>query len=79
MVGNPNHPVVREMEQQWYKIAALLMFKFGVTEINITVEDIENIGNRAIGVDTRGGKLKVMLMEESVAEQFAREAGGLAI
>lgn len=37
---NPNHPVTREVHDQWHKICFLLMRKMGVTEIAISPDEV---------------------------------------
>lgn len=41
--ANPNHPVIKETEDQWYKIAALIMVKYNLTKVTITIEDIDKL------------------------------------
>src|SRR5215831_616144 len=59
MRGNPDHPVVREVESQWHKLCAMALFLSGKDEIQITPEDLERFiasGKANIVVDTRGGE-----------------------
>lgn len=78
---NPNHGVVRELSDQWYKICAALMLKFGKTEIELTVSDIENLttsGKANIVADTRGDRfLTLRLVSDAEAIQIAKKEGGL--
>lgn len=38
---NPNHKVVTQARDQWHKIAALIMVKLGLTELKLTMADVE--------------------------------------
>lgn len=81
--GNPNHPVVREVQDQWYKLCAIAIFKSGQTSLEITQEDIERFmasGRANIVVDTRGGtKMLLRLVTDEEGRQIARTEGGLAV
>lgn len=37
---NPKHPVTAAASEHWHKIAALVMFKLGVKEVNISDADM---------------------------------------
>lgn len=82
---NPNHKVVRQAREQWHKIAALIMVKLGLTELQLTLEDVEKIaqGNVNIVLDARGGRetgvLTVRIVDDQTAEELARREGGRAI
>ena len=81
---NPNHKVARQARGQWHKIAALVMVKLGVKDLELTMEDVEkaSAGNLNIVLDARGesntGKLVVRLVDDATAERMAREEGGMA-
>ena len=78
---NPNHPTMRQVEEHWHKITAVLLLKaFGPNaNVEITKADIDalNALNGAVMLDTRGGDLRVRILPMAEAEQLAREAGGL--
>lgn len=40
---NPEHPVTKAAHQHWQKICALLMFKQGIRQIDITDADIRSL------------------------------------
>lgn len=65
---NPNHPVTQEVRDHWHKIVAVLMTKFGVTDVEILEEDVAKLAgnNRAVVVDCRNGKffIRMMSMEQ---------------
>lgn len=79
-VGNPNHSVVREVEQQWHKLCAIALFKMGVTELVITPSDLDlfiGSGRANIVVDTRGGvNLTLRLVSDQEGDELARREGG---
>lgn len=82
---NPNHKVLRQAHDHWHKIAALIMIKFGVTDLEITMEDVNKLveGNRNIVLDARGeaktGKMVIRIVDDKTAAKMAREEGGRAI
>ena len=81
MRGNPDHPVVREVESQWHKLCAMALFLSGKDEIQITPEDLERFiasGKANIVVDTRGGvNMTLRLVSDAEGERLARKHGGL--
>lgn len=81
---NPNHPVVQEMREQWHKLLAIVMTDFGVEEIEITPQMLEDFQalygeGAAVVADTRGGKLTIRLVRGDEAARLAREEGGLPV
>ena len=79
---NPNHPVTRAAHDHWHKIAAIIMAKQGLKEIEITAADVELLdGNTNIVLDERGssktGTFKVRLVDNAEACRLAAEEGGL--
>jgi len=79
-VGNPNHPVVKEMEQQWYKLCALVMFHQGLTEVKISSADIERFmrsGRANITVHPKDDVITLTLVDDAEALRLARREGGL--
>lgn len=82
MERNPNHPVTRAVREEWHKVAALLMFKFGVTDVTITLADIENwtkFDRMNIVLHEHRDSLEVRLVTDAEATQLAAKAGGLPI
>lgn len=82
---NPNHPVTREMRDQWHKIAAILMLKFGKDDVEITTADIEQLANSNkanIVCRPSGGKagwasvLRIQLVSDEEARRLSKLAGG---
>lgn len=85
---NPNNPVVQEFRGQWDKIAAILMWKFRVNKVQITLEDIERFANderfgHNIVLDNRGDDperpLILRLVSDAEAVKLARQEGGLPV
>jgi hypothetical protein len=79
---NPNHPVTQEVREQWHKIAAIMMNKLGITDLEITEADIEalNSNPRAIVADARNNEFHIRLLPlkeaEAIARKEARTGGG---
>lgn len=78
---NPNHLVTRAAHDQWHKFAAILMLKLGKTAVEVTIEDVERLGDseQCIVLDGRGGKCVLRLMTMAEGEKLAREEGGLPV
>ena len=79
---NPNHPVVKEMQEQWYKLCAIVIFKSGLTKVEITHEDIERFsasGLANIAVKPKGDTITLMLVSDKEGQRLAREEGGLSV
>lgn len=74
--GNPNHPVSLAMEQQWHKIAALIMQAAGLTDVEITAELIRSLHGKSVVADARGGRLLIRVVDEAEADRLTREHGG---
>lgn len=69
---NPEHPVTKEMREQWQKIVALIMHKLQIKEIRITSEDIKRMGDdKAVVVEAHNDTLTVMFMTLKAAEAYA--------
>lgn len=81
---NPNHPVTREMREQWHKLCALAMFKLGAPEVDITSADIAEFeaalgAGASITVHPKDDVLELRLVNGAEAARLAREHGGLPI
>jgi hypothetical protein len=77
---NPEHPVVRELHDNWYKICALLLFKLaGAREVRITAEDIRGMENRyrpgmpVVMVHAKKDELVVRLVTEEEGRRLAAQ------
>jgi hypothetical protein len=84
-VLNPNHPVMRAAEDQWFKIAALLLLKLPEAKALITTADIAALTTHfgdempTIVLNDRADGLHVYLITESEAQVLARKEGGLPV
>lgn len=76
---NPNHPVTQEMHDNWHKIVALIMRKFGVSEVEIGLEDISGEGMAVVADTRKNDVLIIRLITMKEAEKLAKEVGGLLI
>ena len=81
-VGNPNHPVVHEMREQWYKLCAIALHKMGLTEMKITAADIDafaSSGMANITVEPKGEVITLRLVSDEEGRRLAKKEGGLPI
>jgi hypothetical protein len=81
-VLNPNHPVVHEMHDQWYKLCAILLFKSGQTEARITLDDIEKFSSSGlanIAIHPKGKTITLRLVSDIEASRLAKQEGGLPV
>jgi hypothetical protein len=76
---NPNHPTTMAVSDHWYKIAALLMKKFGKDNVVITSEDMANMPPSAITVQDKKDGIYLRLVDMATAERLAKQEGGLPI
>lgn len=82
---NPNHKVVRQAHDHWHKIAALIMVKLNLTELELTMDDVNKLarGNTNIVLDARGesktGKFKIRIVDDKTADALAKQEGVRAI
>lgn len=76
---NPNHPVTQEMHDNWHKIVALIMRKFGVSEVEIGLEDISGEGMAVVADTRKNDVLIIRLITMKEAEKLAKEVGGLLV
>lgn len=78
---NPDHPVTRKTHDQWHKICALLMQKFGVTDVKLTESDIAKLGEfdgkLAVVIEERATYLRVRIVSMEEGERLAKQEGGL--
>ena len=80
MEVNPNHPVIKETRDQWYKIAALLMMKFGVKETVITLDDIKKMPDDVvIAIDSKSNHIRLFLTDMKTALELAKKEGGMPV
>lgn len=78
---NPNHPVTQMTRDNWHKIVGVLMLKFGVTDVEIEIDDVLRMGDneKAVVADCRGGRFIIRVMDNKQAVALARKEGGLPV
>jgi hypothetical protein len=79
---NPNHGVTREVREQWHKLCALVLFKTGETQVQITADDIDRFANSGLAnitVRPKDDTLTLALVSDKEAVRLAREEGGLPV
>lgn len=81
---NPNNRTTAGMRDHWHKVAALIMVRLGVREVEFDVNEIEAmLKGQNIAFDERGasktGKFKIRLVDEAEAAELARIEGGRPI
>lgn len=75
---NPNHEMAIAMNDQWFKIALIIMTKLGHTSIDITAEDLDLLSEGdCIVAEGFDEILRIRVVHEEEAIQIAKEAGGL--
>lgn len=77
---NPNHPVTREMSDNWHKMLAVYMHMQGLKELFISVDDIDafmNSGHCNISVHPKDNVIHLRLHTDEEARALARKEGGL--
>lgn len=80
-----NHPVVTALDSQWYKLAAMIMHKAGLSHIHITLEDIHALQATApnsmpavVVHDAADGlHIRLMPLKQAEAYQALHEKGEL--
>lgn len=75
--NGPDHPAVRTMQDNWFKVCAILMAKFKQTHVTITTEDIERLGadgsmEKTVVLQELTDGLHIRLMTTEEAERFVR-------
>lgn len=76
---NPNNPVARASFGQWHAITALIMFKLGVREIEITMADSDAFAAsplKNVAIDDSSGSVKIKLLTEEESRAAVRKFGG---
>lgn len=76
---NPNHPTTQMAAENWYKIIATLLNKFGENNVLITGEDLVWLadGTKAVVIHDGPEGLRIRITTEAEAQALAREHGGL--
>lgn len=79
---NPNHKVTQALHDQWHKLCAIVIWKFGVNEVSVTGQEIERFMESGIANITAREHLVVLtlaLVTDGEAERLARREGGLVV
>ena len=82
---NPNHPAAIHAEDNWYKLCAALLHKFGQKKVVITSDDLNALqseqyeGMASISVEFSNEGVILKLHKLSEAQALARKAGGLPV
>lgn len=77
---NPNHAVTQMMHDNWHKVVALMMVRFGITEFRITEEMVRSMPtDKAVAFDARGGAAIVRFISLEEAKRLAIKEGGLPV
>jgi hypothetical protein len=79
---NPNHPVTREVHNEWHKIVALMMIHFGIKEFFITEKMIMDLPRDiAVVFDSRVGigDPVVRIAQLSEVMKRVKKEGGLPV
>ncbi len=79
---NPNHRMTQATEDQWHKIAGLILHKLGQREVVLTKQDILSAtdpggGMLCIAIEEKADGIHVRLVSEAEGRRLARENGGL--
>lgn len=77
---NPNHEVTTAMREQWQKICAVVMHKYGIGSLQISIADIEEFaGSNKCNIVLHSGEefITVRLVDDETAVALAADAGGL--
>lgn len=75
---NPEHPVTVQMREEWHKLCALLMQKFNVDRVEITMEDVDKLGrspknNIMVHAHRSSPVITLLLVDLPTAERLQRE------
>lgn len=79
---NPNHPVVQEVQDQWYKLCAILIHRSGATEVKITWSDVDAFADSGLAnivVHPQDDGITLRLVSNKEAREIARKEGGLPV
>lgn len=76
--GNPNHPVTRAMQDEWYKICAILVYRLGGSA-TITVDDIASFATyerHNVLCHVRKESVELRLVDDIEGAELSKRAGG---
>jgi len=69
---NSDHPVTQGAREQWYKIAAILLWRLGGA-MELGVDDIAQVAGKAIVVKFENDVIDLKLVTMEEGERLARE------
>jgi len=80
---NPNHPVTREVHEQWHKIAAIMLHKMGRQKLRITIADLQawerEYPGGGIVIKANNLDIELWLVDADQARELSRKEGGLPV
>lgn len=81
---NPNHPVTNELREQYHKLLAIVMWRFGMDRLVVTSEEIERFvtdhpGGINVAFEPKGHNLTIRIVDDEEGARLARREGGLPI
>jgi len=81
---NPNNPVLKATDEQWYKLCAVLMHKLRVTEVRFQDSDFDGLtarfgGAACVSIAEEGREIVLRLHTMEEGEALARKHGGLPV
>lgn len=78
---NPNHPAARSLEDQWHKILAIVLVKYGeaMGPVVITAADVHLLEGLALAAFDDAEGLHVEMVSQAEAAALARKHGGLPV
>lgn len=79
---NPNHPVTTELREQYHKLLAIVMWRFGMDALTVTSEEIERFvadhpGGINVAFEPKGHTLRIRIVDDREGARLARKEGGL--
>lgn len=74
---NPRHPVTKAARDQWHKLLAIVMHKYKIPHVMLTIEDIKAVDiGLNITVQERDNAIHLRLVDDKTAAKLAKEHGG---
>jgi hypothetical protein len=82
---NPNHAVTQELHENWHKFVAVLLHKFKLGKVLISVDDLVQLerdfpeGLPTVVAQERGDQIELRLVDAKEAYRLAASEGGLPV
>ena len=72
---NPDHPVIKQIHDQWHSICFLIMKKLGVSEVRITSADVAKIEpeKEAITIQEKDNQLVITIRSMDEAKRMLEQ------